>query len=101
MLVSKTDQDDSKSQSGYVFTINGSAVSWKSSRQETMTDSTIEAEYIAASKAAKEGVWIRTILSELGVFLSLNIPLDPYCDNNRVTAQAKDPRNHQKNKHVL
>ena len=52
----QTDKDDSKSQSGYVFTINGGAVSWKSSKQETVADSTIEAEYIAASEAAKEGV---------------------------------------------
>ena len=54
----QTDKDDSKSQSGYVFTINGGcgAVSWKSSKQETVADSMTEAEYIAASEAAKEGV---------------------------------------------
>ena len=51
-----TDKDDSKSQSGFVFKVNGGAVSWKSSKQETVADSTIEAEYIAASEAAKEGV---------------------------------------------
>ena len=50
----QTDKDDSKSQSGYVFTINGGVVSWKSSKQETMADSTTEAEYIAASEAAKK-----------------------------------------------
>jgi hypothetical protein len=38
----QTDQDDSKSQSGYVFTINSGDVSWKSSKQETVTDSTTE-----------------------------------------------------------
>ena len=66
----QTDQDDSKSQSGYVFTLNGGAVSWKSSKQETVADSTTEAEYIAASEAAKEAVWIRKFVSELGVVLS-------------------------------
>ena len=39
----QTDKDDSKSQSSYVFTINGGAVSWKSYKQETVADSTIEA----------------------------------------------------------
>jgi hypothetical protein len=97
----QTDQDDSKSQSGYVFTINGGAVSWKSSKQETVADSTTEAEYIAASEASKEGVWIRKFLSELCVFPSVSSPLDLYCDNNGDIAQAKEPRNHQKNKHVL
>ena len=77
----QTDKDDSKSQSGYVFTINGGAVSWKSSKQETVADSTTEAEYIAASEAAKEGVWIRKFLIELGVFPNASSPLDLYCDN--------------------
>lgn len=44
------DKDDSKSTSGYVFTLNGGAVSWKSSKQSTVADSTIEAEYIATNK---------------------------------------------------
>ena len=39
-----SDRDDSKSQSGYVFTLNGGAVSWKSSKQETTADSTTESE---------------------------------------------------------
>ena len=45
----QTNKDDSKSQSGFVFKVNGGAVSWKSSKQETVADSTTEAEYIAAS----------------------------------------------------
>jgi hypothetical protein len=89
----QTDQDDSKSKSRYVFTINGGAVRWKSSKQETVADSTTEVEYIAALKAAKEGVWIRKFLSELGVFPSVSSPLDIYCDNNGAIAQAKEPRN--------
>ena len=52
----QTDKDDSKSQSGFVLLINDGAVSWKSSKQEMMADSTTEAKYIAASEAAKEGV---------------------------------------------
>jgi hypothetical protein len=52
----QTDHDDLRSQSGFVFVLNGGAVSWKSYKQETAADSTTEAEYIAASEAAKEGV---------------------------------------------
>ncbi|XP_031387187.1 secreted RxLR effector protein 161-like [Punica granatum] len=50
----QSDVDDRKSISGYIFTCNGGAVIWKSSKQETIADSTTEAEYIAASDAAKE-----------------------------------------------
>ena len=97
----QTDTDDSQSQSGYVFTINGGAVSWKSFKQETITDSTAEAEYITASESAKEGVWMMRFLIELGVFPNTDSPLNLHCDNNGAITQAKEPRNHQKNKHVL
>ena len=97
----QTDKDDSKFQSGYVFTMNGGAISWKSSKQETVANSTTEAKYIAASEAAKEGVWIRKFLIKLGVFPNVSSPLDLYCDNSGAIAQAKEPRNHQKSKHVM
>jgi hypothetical protein len=42
-----TDTDDYKSQSGYVFTLNDDAVCWKSSKQNTVADSVMEAGYIA------------------------------------------------------
>ena len=61
----------------------------------------IEAEYIAASEAAKEGVRIRKFLIRLGVFPNASRTLDLYCDNSGAIAQAKEPRNHQKSKHVM
>ena len=56
-----SDLDDFRSQSGFVFCLNGGAVSWRSSKQDTMANSTTEAEYIAASDAAKEAIWIKKI----------------------------------------
>ena len=66
-----------------------------------MADSTIEVEYIAASEAAKEVVWIRKFVSELGVVPSASSPMDLYCDNSGAIAQANEPRSHQKSKHIL
>ena len=97
----QTDRDDFRSQSGYVFCLNGGAVSWKSSKQDTVADSTTEAEYIGASNAAKEAVWIKKFISELGVVPSIANPVDLYCDNNGAIAQAKEPRSHQRTKHIL
>ena len=56
-----TDPDDSMSQTGYVLLLNGGAVSWCSSKQSVMAGSTCEVEYIAASKAANEGVCMEFI----------------------------------------
>ena len=81
--------------------LNGGAVSWKSSKQGSTADSTTEAEYIAASDAAKEGSWIRKFIQELGVIPCEDDRVPIYCDNTGAVAQAKEPRSHQKSKHVL
>ncbi|KAL2486711.1 Uncharacterized protein Adt_31467 [Abeliophyllum distichum] len=63
-------------------------------KQERTADSTTEAEYIAASEAEKEAVWIKKFISELGVVPSIVDPISLYCDNNGAIAQAKEPRSH-------
>ena len=50
----QTDRDDCRSQTGFVYVTNGGAVSWMSSKQDTVADSTTEAEYIVACEAAKK-----------------------------------------------
>ncbi|GJR36948.1 retrotransposon protein, putative, ty1-copia subclass [Tanacetum coccineum] len=62
----ETDRDDIKSETGYVFVLNGGAVDWKSSKQSTTAMSATKAEYIAASEAAMEAVWIMKFISGLG-----------------------------------
>jgi hypothetical protein len=92
----QTDADDSKSQFDFVFCLNGGAVSWKSSKQDTIVDSTMKDEYIATSEAAKEAVWIKNFISELGVVPSVSSPMDLYCDNSGAISQAKEPRAHKR-----
>ena len=84
-----------------MFCLNGGTVSWKSSKQDTVVDSTTEAEYIAASNAAKEVVWNNKFIKALGVGPSIADPVDLYCDNNGAITQAKEPRSHQQSKHIL
>ncbi|KAK8600640.1 hypothetical protein V6N12_050493 [Hibiscus sabdariffa] len=98
---SQTDKDDSRSQSCFVFCLNGGAMSWNSSKQDTVVDSTKEAEYIAASEAAKEAVWIKKFISEFGVVPSISDAIELHCDNNGAIAQGKEPRSHQRSKHIL
>ena len=95
-----TDPDDSKSQTGYVFILNGGAVSWCSSKQSIMAVSMCEAEYIADSKAANEGVWMKEFISDLGVIPSASGPMKIFCDNTGAIALAKDSRFHKRTKHI-
>ena len=97
----QSDHDDSRSVSGYIFTLNGGAICWKSSKQHTVADSVCEAEYIAASDAAKEAVWLRKFINELGVAPSLDGPVLLYCDSTGAIAQVKEPKAHQWTKHIL
>ncbi|KAJ9539519.1 hypothetical protein OSB04_032252 [Centaurea solstitialis] len=60
-----------------------------------------QSEYIAASDAAKEAVWLRNFLSDLRVVASISRPIDIFCDNSGAVAQAKEPREHHKSRHVL
>ena len=93
--------DDFRSQSGLVFCLNGGVVSWRSSKQDTVADYTIEAEYIASSDVAKEAIWIQNFIFRLGIVPSITNPVDVYYDNNGAIAQAKEPRSHQRSKQIL
>ncbi|KAD4385276.1 hypothetical protein E3N88_25444 [Mikania micrantha] len=90
-----------RSQSGFVFTLNGGAVSWKSSKQSVVADSTTESEYIAASDAAKEAAWIKKFIADLDMVPSIRKPIEIFCDNTGAIAQAKEPRSHHKSRHIL
>ena len=58
-----------------MFTLNGGAVSWCSSKQSVVAGSTCEAEYIAALEVANEGVWMKEFISDLGVLPSALGPM--------------------------
>ena len=60
------DIDTRRSTTRYVFTIGGTAVSWISRLQKVVALSTTEAEYVAATEASKEMIWLQHFLEELG-----------------------------------
>ena len=68
-------------------------MSCRSSKQDTMADSTTD--------ATKEAVWIKYFIFRMDVVPSITNLVDVYCDNNGVIAQAKEPRSHQRSKHIL
>ena len=68
-----------------MFTLNGGAVTWRSSKQSTIVDSTTESEYIAVNEAVKETMWMRKFIGDLGVVPSIHDPVEIFCDNDSIT----------------
>ena len=60
----------------------------------------MEAEYVAAYKVAKEAVWLKKFLYDLGVMRMEQVLITLFCDNSGVVAQSNDPRSHKKGKHI-
>lgn len=97
--------DTYRSTTGWVFMLAGAPVSWSSKRQKTVAMSSCEAEYVAASEAAKEAMWLRRLLKELigvhtlqGVGSSYTLKLE--IDNNSAMKLSKNPEFHARSKHI-
>ena len=61
--------------------MNGGAVSWCSSKQSVVAGSTCEAEYMAASEAAHEAIWVKEFITDLGVIPNASGPIKLFCDS--------------------
>ena len=72
------DLDDRKSIMGYVFTLTGGPICWKSMIQFMIAMSTTEAEYMAAAEVTKEALWLTVLVRELGI---QQVGILLYCDN--------------------
>jgi Reverse transcriptase (RNA-dependent DNA polymerase) len=84
--------------SGYAFMIDGGAVSWRSRKQELVTLSTAEAEYVAATHAAKEAIWLRRLIGE--IIPPVLTPTTLYCDNQAAIKLIVDDNYHARTKHI-
>jgi len=82
------DKDTRRSTTGYLFELaNGSVTKRCSKRQNTVSLSTTEAEFIAASEAAREAIWLRKLLSDVGHPCAMPSPL--YVDNQSAIRLTK------------
>ena len=85
-----SDKDSRKSTSRSVFTLGGGAMVWRSVKQSSIADSTMEAEYIAACEAAKEEIWLKKFFTDLEGFPNMDKPIVHYCDNSGAVANSKN-----------
>jgi transposase InsO family protein len=90
--------DDRKSRSGYVILMAGAAISWYSKKQQTIALSTAEAEYVAATSAVQEVLWLRSLLGELG--FPQTSPTTVFEDNQACIAITTNPITNSRTKHI-
>ncbi|CAI7815804.1 unnamed protein product [Closterium sp. NIES-54] len=89
---------DGTSIGGYVCLFGGGAESWRSKKQNEVGLSSCETEYMALHHGAKEVVWLRRLLEEIGV--CQKEPTVIFCDNESAVKLAKNACLHGLTKHI-
>ncbi|UYV62168.1 hypothetical protein LAZ67_1008103 [Cordylochernes scorpioides] len=95
-----SDTDDRRSYSGMVAVIDGNVINWRSKKQQCVSLSTMESEYIALCHSAKEAVWLGQTLSDLGFISHFAKPLTIYCDNRSAIDFSKNNIENNRSKHI-
>jgi hypothetical protein len=88
---------DRKSTSGTCQFLGSSLVSWPSHKQSSVSQSTTEAEYVAAASCCSQLLWITYTISDFGEEYT-HVPLQ--CDGTSAISVAKNPMLHSKTKHI-
>ncbi|KAJ9542196.1 hypothetical protein OSB04_028702 [Centaurea solstitialis] len=102
-LLAYTDSDyggcqvDRKSTSGSCHFLGGKLVSWSSKKQNCVSTSTVEAEYVAAASCCSQALWMQTQLRDYGYTFN-KIPI--LCDNKSAIVILENPVQHSKTKHI-
>ena len=95
-----SDTVDSKSTSGFVFTLGNAAVSWKSSRQTCIARSTMESEFIALDKTAEEAEWLRNFLEDIPSWPKPVPAISIHCDSQSAIGRAQNTMYNGKSRHI-
>lgn len=88
--------EDRKSTTGFTFQVFGNTVCWSTRKQSTVALSSTEAEYVALSEAAREGVWLRNLITEL---VSAK-PIIIIYEDNQGCIKLSQRKDHKRLKHV-
>jgi hypothetical protein len=90
--------DTRRSTSGFLIKMGTGAVSWSAKKQTVVADSSTEAEYVSASSAGREVLWMRSLLQELGMKIVGPSPL--MVDNQSALKVLRNPEHHGRMKHI-
>ncbi|WJX16947.1 hypothetical protein P8452_06919 [Trifolium repens] len=89
--------DTRKSLSGFVFTLFGTAVTWKANQQSVVALSTTQAEYIALVEGVKEAIWLKGMIGEMGIGQGC---VKIHCDSQSAIHLANHQVYHERTKHI-
>ncbi|XP_071573948.1 uncharacterized protein [Temnothorax nylanderi] len=93
------DTDSRRSTSGYVFLLGSCAVSWCSRRQQSVSLSTTESEYIAMSLATQELLWLKRLMEDIDKSC-IREPICLYSDNQSAIKLASSDNYYARSKHI-
>ncbi|KAJ9551848.1 hypothetical protein OSB04_015893 [Centaurea solstitialis] len=88
---------DRKSTSGHLQFLGNKLVSWASKKQQCVSTSTAESEYVAAASCCSQVLWMQSQLRDYGLEYK-KIPI--YCDSKSAIAISANPVQHSKTKHI-
>jgi hypothetical protein len=96
-----SDADEIKATSGYVFTLGGGTVSWKSCKQTILTMSTMETELTILDTATVEAEWLRELLMDLPIVEKPIPAILMNYDNQTVIVKVNNSKDNMKSsRHV-
>jgi len=91
-------KDTRQSTEGNIFMIARGPISWKCKRQDIVALSTVEAEFMAFSRATTQALWLSKYFDEVG--LPIPRPLKIFADNSGSISNSLNDKNHQRTKHI-
>ncbi|XP_051151852.1 uncharacterized mitochondrial protein AtMg00810-like [Andrographis paniculata] len=92
------DPDDRKGTTGMAFYFSGNLITWCLQKQRTVALSSYEAEFMAATSAACQALWLRNLLVDLTGWEAQRVKL--YVDNKSAISLMKNPVFHGRSKHI-
>jgi hypothetical protein len=95
-----SDNDEVSSTSGYVFTLGGGAISWKSAKQTCIARSTMESEFIALELAGQEAEWLKCLLADVPLWGKQATPISLHCDSQAAIGVAHNSVYNGKRRHI-
>jgi len=95
-----SDSDETKSTSGYVFTLAVGAITWRSTSQIIIARSTMESEFVVLKLAGSEAEWLKNFLANISLGMKPTSSMSTHCDRQSTIVIAKNKNYNGKNGHI-